>query len=375
MRPVSAELLATIRGSHRVCSRVQVLTSFQTGVQPVGGVELSVISGDVTLDSSANVRGTVEVTVDGTDAFTRHASGLLTPYGNELFVERGVVHGTGTREFVSQGYYRIYTVEQSGEPDSPIRVGARDRMSGIVDARLLAPVQFLSGTSIATVFNTLVHEVYPTATILYDFDANANTLQRSQVADEDRYAFLLDLVKSRGKIMFWDYAGRLRVEDPPDPTQPVFDVNAGHDGVLVSLDRQLNRDGVYNAVVAIGQAPDGVTPVRAVARDMNPNSITFWDGPFGKVPRYYFSTFITNEAQAQSAASKILEKSLGLPYNVNFTLVPNPALEPLDPVRITHEDGYENHILEQIIIPLEATNPMTATTREQTDVIIEVSEE
>jgi hypothetical protein len=111
--------------------------------------------------------------------------------------------------------------------------------------------------------------------------------------------------------------------------------------------------------------------VRAVALDMNPNSPTFWNGPFGKVPRYFFSTFLTTEAQCASAASKILERSLGLPYNVNFTMVPNPALEPLDAIKITHEDGYENHVLERLQIPLNMSDPMLGTTRQLTDIVIE----
>lgn len=370
MRPVSAQFNRIVRGSHTQVSRARVLTTFQIGTNP-SGTDLGLISGDVTLDSSADVRGTIDITVDGTDAFSFHANGLLTPYGNEIFVERGIIYGSGTREMVSQGYYRIYEVEQLGEPDSPIRISARDRMSGIIDARMLTPLQFMAGTSVQSLFQTLVFEVYPTATILFDYDAASDNINRDQIVDEDRYAFLLDLVRARGKVMFWDYLGRLRIETPPNPGSTVFDVNAGQDGVLVSMNRRLDREGVYNAVVAIGQAPDASTPVRAVARDMNPNSVTFWNGRFGKVPRYFFSTFIETPDQAASAATKILSKSLGLPYNVNFVMVPNPALEPLDSIRVTHEDGFENHVIESITIPLDTASPMTGQTREQTDIIIE----
>lgn len=378
MRPVSPQFLTTIRGSHTIAMRCRVVVNTQTGTAPTGIADLDVIDGDVTLDASSNVRGTLDLTVSGLDAngrdiFTRQSSGPLTPYGNEIFVERGITYATGTREYVSQGYYRIYKVEQDDRPGAPIRIAARDRMSGIIDARLVAPIQFMSGTSIATIFNTLVLEVYPTAVITYDFNPNTTTITRDQIADEDRYGFLRDLVKSRGKTMFWDYAGRLVIMDPPDTSNIVFDVNAGAGGVLVSVGRQLDREGVYNAVVAIGQAPDGTTPVRAVARDMNPNSITFWNGPFGKVPRYYFSTFVTTDAQAGTAAQKILEQSLGLPYNVNFAMVPNPALEPLDPIQITHPSGYEYHVIDRITIPLRHDRAMTASTREQTDVVIEVT--
>lgn len=345
----------------------RLLTTFQTGVNPTG-TDLVILDGSVTLDSSADIRGTLDLLVDGTNAFTDQPSGALTPYGNEVWVARGIRFGDHI-ELVSQGYYRIYQVEQDGEPDSPIRLTCRDRMSAIIDARMVEPIQFTAGTTFGTVFATLVGEVYPTATISYDFDPSSSTLQRDQIADQDRYGFLLDLARSRGKVMYWNYAGALRVQDPPDPGSTVFDVNVGAGGVLISLNRTLDRDGVYNAVIATGQAPDNVTPVRGVAFDNNPNSPTYWFGRFGKVPRYYFSTFMYTGAQALNAAQSILSRSIGLPHNVNFTMVPNPALEPLDPIRIITEDGYKNHVIEQLVIPLTAQGTMTGQTREQLDLI------
>lgn len=370
MRGVSPEFNEAVRGSHTMVVRARLVEPLQFGSDPEG-VELQVIDGDVTLDSSADIRGTLDITIDGTDMFSFRASGQLTPYGNEIFVQRGVMYASGSREWVSLGYYRIYQVEQDGEPDSPIRISGRDRMSAIIDARMVDIIQFDVGTSVFDIFETLLFEVYPDATPDFDYDASLDTIIRPQVADEDRYQFLLDLARSRGKVMFWDQTGNFVIQTAPDPSDVVSQVNAGENGVLLSMNRQLNRDGVYNAVIATGQAPDGLDPVRAVARDMNPDSPTFWNGKFGKVPRYYFSTFITTVEQASSAAEKILVRSLGLPYNVNFQMVPNPALEPLDPIEIVHEDGYENHVIERITIPLSVQAPMTAQTREQTIIVIE----
>jgi len=372
VRPVSDSFLSTIRGSHRIAVTVRVLTTYQTGVNPTG-TDLRVIRGDVTLDANADVRGTVSVTVDSDSDFTRNAGGLLTPYGHELHVARGVVYGSGTREMVSQGFYRIYAVEQSDRPGSPIVLEGRDRMSGIIDGRLEAPRQFTVGTSVLAIFTELVQEIYPLAAIDFDYDASTDVLSTNHVADESRYIFLRDLMKARGKIMYWDYRGRLQVRTAPNPTETVFDVNAGSHGVLVTLNRRLDREGVYNSVVARGEAPtDETEPVRAVARDMNPSSPTYFLGPFGQVPRFYQSPFITSVSGAQTAAEKILLKSIGLPYNIDFTMVPNPALEPLDPIKVSFNNTYENHVIQQLVIPLEVQDAMRGSTREQTDVIIDV---
>lgn len=379
MRPVSDEFLRTVRGSHVMFARAKVIETFQTGTQPTG-TEITILDGDAKFDAGADVRGSVRLRTDGLGAgglgaFTRDPTGLLTPYGNELFVERGVKYGNGVTETVSLGYFKIYSVDQDEAPRGPLDLVGLDRMAGIRDARLVAPVAFSAGTSVEVIFETLVGEVYPTATIEFDFNAAGTFIQTNQVADEERYEFLRDLARSRGKIMFWDYRGVLRVEDAPDPTEPVFTVNHGRDGVLVELSRSLDREGVYNAVVALGEQPSNdVPPVRAVARDVSLTSPTYWDGKFGKVPRFYSSPFITTTAQAQSAAEKILQRAIGLPYSVDLRAVPNPALEPLDPVAITSSDAEQVtvHVLETLTIPLTVDAPLVATTRELTDVEIGV---
>lgn len=367
MRPVSAAFLEAIRGSHKTFSRVKVLTAYQEGVSPTG-VEIRVVDGDVRADAKADVRSSCDMTTLGARRWPDSTTGLLTPYGNEIFVERGVDYGNGTVEVVSLGYFRINSVEQEDAPNGPIRLAASDRMIGIIDGRLPFPVVFNVGTSVETIFNTLVHEIYPSATILFDFDAAASTIDTQHIAEEDRYRFLYDLAKSRGKIMYWDYKGQLRVESAPTPNAPVYEVNSGANGVLVELQRELSRDGVYNAVVANGETTDDtIPPVVAIVYDNNVSSPTYWLGRFGKVPRFYFSSFLTTSDAALSAARSILEQAVGLPYNIDFTAVPNPALEVFDPIKITSPDGSVIHVIDTLSTPLSSDSAQTGTTRTRID--------
>ncbi len=62
---------------------------------------------------------------------------------------------------------------------------------------------------------------------------------------------------------------------------------------------------------------------------------------------------------------------------MNFSAVPNPALEPYDVVTVeypTHARSIdrftESHIIDQITIPLNAVNPITSSTREQSLILI-----
>jgi hypothetical protein len=373
MRPVSVEFLRTLRGSHQMVAEARIVAPGLTGVNPAG-TEIPILSGDVHIDGTANIGSTLDLTTDGQGMWPTAASDLLAPYGNELFVRRGIAFGNGTTEWVSLGYFRIQAPEQADAPNGPIRISAQDRMAGIVEARLIAPIQYQPGTTLGTIFTALVGEVYPWATIEWDDATDASTLGRALTAEEDRYKFLNDLVTAAGKVWYWNHRGVLRIETPPAPVDPVWDVNAGGDGVLVNVSRQLSREGVYNAVVATGEAADTEAPARAVAVDDNPESPTYWSGSFGKVPRFYSSPFLTTDAQAASAAEAMLTRSLGLPYSVDFTAVPNPALEPYDPVRVTYLDGRrETHLIERLTVPLAAEGALTASTREQTLIVIGVS--
>lgn len=380
MRPVSEAFLRTVRGSHVMRSRARVVDAGTTGVNPVG-VEIPILGGDVRFESKvtggatvtgASVRASLDLATEGAGQWPGSATDSLAPFGNEIYAERGIAFGNGVIEWIGLGYYRIYTPEQEEVPDGPIRIAARDRMSGLEDARLTEPRQFTATTTLGTIVTTLVTEVYPGAVIEWDDATDTAQLGRALIAEEDRFEFLSDLITAAGKTWAWDHRGHLMIKSPPDASAPIYDVDAGVNGVLAAMSRDLSREGVYNGVVAFGEAADTEPPVRALVVDDNPESPTYWEGAFGKVPRFYSSPFITTLAQAESAARAILTQSLGVPYNVQFGTVPNPALEPLDVVRVIYPRRSrslnmraETHIVDTLTVPLGPAGLMTATTREQ----------
>lgn len=371
MRPVTAAFLRTVTQSHTMTARARVLETYQTGTAPAG-TEIPILGGQVVTNGTAAVRGSLDLTTDGTEMWPVYADALLAPYGNELYVERGIEYGNGITEWCSLGYFRIETPSQGDPPDGPIRIVGKDRMQGVIDSRLVSPIQFGSGQTYGQVMTQLIGDVYPAATIEWDDSTDSDILGRSMIVEDKRYEFLDDLVAALGKIWYWDHRGILVVKDVPSPTEPVWEVSAGEGGVLVSMSRELTRDGVYNAVVASGESTDTDEPVRAVAVDDNPTSATYYHGRFGPVPMFYSSPFLLTSAQCAAAAAAMLRQNLGLPYNVDLTAVPNPALEPYDPVSIRYTDraGAEVHVLESVTVPLLEQGALTATTREQALVLI-----
>ena len=371
MRAVSAKFLETLRGSHLAVFRATVCTTFQDGTSPTG-TEIEIIGGDVQSSATNMIRSTLSLTTS--ESWPRLAADLLAPYGNEVYVERGIAYGNGQREFVGLGYFRINTPEQDEVPDGEVTIAGTDRMSGIIDARFLSPRQFASTLTNGQLVTTLVTEVYPDATISWDDTAvRDDTINRTIIAEDDRAGTLKDLCTSLGKIGYWRYDGVFRVETPPDITGAAsWTIDAGANGVMVQMSRGLTREGVFNAVVATGEAGDTTAPARAVAYNLDPTSPTYYLGAFGPVPKFYSSPFITTNAQALTAATSLLRAQLGLPYQVSLASVANPAVEPYDVLTVRYPKASrsrtlrtETHVVDEATIPLVPTSPVVLKTREQ----------
>jgi hypothetical protein len=370
MRSVSERFLETLRGSHRIGSRVRVCSTYQTGTNPTG-VEISVVDGNVRSSATAAVRSTLDLLT--TELWPEYADDLITPYGNELYVEKFIAYGNGQREFVGLGYFRIDTPEQEDVPEGAIRITAPDRWQGIADAEFLAPRQFPANMSRGDLVSMLITEVYPSAVISWD-DAGVrdSNLGRPLIIEQDRAQCLSDLFTAAAKIGYFRYDGVFRIETPPDVTgEPSWTVDAGENGVLVKMSRGLTRTGVKNAFVATGEAADTTPPARGVAYDLDPNSPTYYYGRFGPVPGFFSSPLLTTNTMAAAAAKTQLQKSIGLPYQVSLGSIPNPALEPYDVLTVRYPRTSRNrslrtetHIVDEITIPLLG-DPVQMKTREQ----------
>lgn len=369
-----------IRGSHKIVTRIRVIsTSNYIGVSPPGR-DLKIVEGSVTLDGTADIRGHFDAEVAEKWPYTNTTDDLV-PYGTEVQVSRGIEYGNGGIERIPLGIYRLDSVEQDDAPFGTIRLVGQDRMAQVKDSELEIPRVFMAGTSVGSVVQTLVQEVYPNQVPQWD-SADSTTgssklLGITLVAEQDRFGFLDDLIKALGKIWYFDYRGQLVIKSPPTSKEPVYTINAGADGVLVSAHRNLSREGIYNAVIVTGEALNTVTPIRQVVYDLDPNSATRYGGPFGKIPTFYSSPAISDAVaavgnlQAVLAGTAVLEKIKGLPYNIDFQSVPAPFLEPYDPVTVvyaidleaTPKQRTEQHVLDKLTIGLGAEQAMGAATR------------
>jgi hypothetical protein len=156
------------------------------------------------------------------------------------------------------------------------------------------------------------------------------------------------------------------VEDSPRN----WAVDSGPNGVLISLGKRYSREAIYNAVVVTGESADQNNPWvhTATAKDIDPNSQTRWDGPFGQVPTFRHGQFFTDPSQVQAYANRELKKLLAPRAGVDFSAVPNPLLEAGDVITVSFTAGpeeslhTENHLLGSVGIGLGADASMTTET-------------
>lgn len=377
MRAVSAALQRTLRGSHTAVFRARVCAYLQTGTNPVG-TDIQILGGDVTSSASSELRSMLNLTTSA--SWPRSSGDLLAPYGNEIYVERGVAYGNGQKEWAGLGYFRIDEPTQENAPDGPLSITCPDRWQGIIDGTFPIPRQFPSTMTRRQLVDLLIGEVYPTLTATWDDNAVADAaLGRTLSVEEDRAGTLSDLATSLGKIIYFRYDGVPRVETPPSITGSAsWTVNAGSNGVLTRMSRGLSRKGVFNIAIAESESADASFPVRYVAADYGPDSPTRVDGRFGPVPGPRFrSSLLITTAQCKLAAEQLLTKQLGLPYSVRLGSIVHPGLEPYDVIDVAYPQKSrsrslvtERHVLDQVTIPLTHDGEQSLDTRVQPTVLI-----
>ena len=139
--------------------------------------------------------------------------------------------------------------------------------------------------------------------------------------------------------------------------------------MLVDRTVKQSRREMFNAVTVTWEGPSASGTVFVV--DSDPNSPTYWDGPWGKktAPTQRLDT-VTTEEQAIDAAYALLDQYKGKARQIDFKSVHNPLIEPFDVVTVSsYPQGgsraalSEEHVMDAVQYPLMG-GEMTAETRQ-----------
>lgn len=297
----------------------------------------------VTVDRTAAIRRHCALTltdIDGTLTPTG-ASDLLTPYGNEVRLYRGITYPNGNQELVRLG---VFGIEESDvddrQNDLVLTVTGMDRARSIqrttfTDTYSVAPAQNLSA-AIQALLNSLslgfslTYAVTPTSAVT----PGSPTVCK---AGDDPWKAATDLAKAAGYELWFDVSGVCTMQPVQDPiTSPVtWAYDEGPNNITIALKRKLTRATAANYVIRDGQSSGHAAPVRGVAADVNPASQTYIGGSYGTVVDYKASALYANQAQAQAAASADLLLNLGSVESLSISAIPKPDHDAGDVIEVT----------------------------------------
>lgn len=354
MRPVTAEFNAAVYQTHAPIVTVNVLT-------PTGAVPIDVLGGSVTLDATAESRGALDLLLPREYAPMSDAD-LLAPYGNEVQVFRGI-QGVGT---VSLGIYRI---EDMVDASDGVSITGVDRSVRCIEATFekSCGIRATYGTLVVDAIKNMVTEAYPT--VQFRFGTSAYEVPSDLVAEEgdDRWDYCRGLAEALGCLLYFDADGYAALRPiPMDLDIPAANVTEGAGGSLLDASREWDRQEAKNKWIVTGNTEKtlegaGVTPRGEAAQEVGP---TAYGGPFGKVPDYYSNDVIRTHAHATFVAATRRALYGGITQRAPFDSLPNPALEPLDIVRLTRAETHldDNVVIDSLTIPL-GSEAMSAVTR------------
>jgi hypothetical protein len=348
MYPVTARFLPRLAEDHRPLTEVKLfLTNGNV-------VDLEHIGGSVTVDRSQAIRRTCTVTVADSSLIPRTPAGQLATYGARLRISRGVEYGNpNDTELVPLGVFRLDSVD-GDVTEGPVTLQGKGLEAVVADDKFTAPYA-VSGTVVGAV-TALIQRSLPTADVI-SLIVDQPIGSRVFDVEADPWAGAQEVAAAAGAEVYANQDGVFVISTLPDllTTAPVWAVEATEGGVYISGNRAMTSDGVYNAVLARGEnTSENAPPVSYLAVDSDPTSPTYWSGPYGHRPMFYSSSTLTTTNACAQAANLKLAAARAPNASGDISALPNPALEPGDVIRVTHEDGSrELHQVASFSVPLD----------------------
>lgn len=370
MLTASTKFKEALSASHQPHVRVGVYQYDGTANGEFVGY-LGVVSGSLTLDYRRNIRrqaslqlGSIVSTADAeyvTGIDTRDFLEALTAQSAEITIEWGIKFPDLTTEYVTLARLRVE--ESNRSLSSPVLdvSAAYDLGTRVADFNLVTPYAPFNtgGTKLTYVeaIQDLVNVSYPSATppawtIASGVDTTSKPPDNTAFTG-DRWGAINALAQAINVTVGATATGEWLITPATTDRTQVWAVRTGDGGVLVSEQTAYGRREQYNAIPVRWEAPTGGGGLAYVV-DSDPDSPTYYDGPFGRKPRQEETlSTVTSSSQAIAAATTLLDQYKGFTRAVSLTTVHNPLLEPGDVIGLYLPDGSaERHIVDSISLPL-----------------------
>lgn len=360
--PVSAAFTAALLASHHAVTQVD---AYYNGA--LTQADIPFVDGTVTVDRGSGTRRSLSLTVADPGLLPWAATDTLAPYGQQLMVRCGIELGA-TVEWVPVG---TFTVDS---PTGDIDGLADLTLTGASSEVLLQQAPFTAAATTrgyshcVDAITGLIRSVLPAAVVanLTGDGRNPAVGTVTWDAGSDRWDAITQIASAMSADVGVDAQDRFVITDIPAPssaTSWVWDVTYG--GTLLTDQRSMTSDAVFNGVlVSGGNLSDNAPPVSYLATDTGTASPTRWGGPFGQRLKAVSNSLCTTVGACQALAQATLRDALAPNIAATIGVVPNPALDAGDVVRVVHSgDRRELCAIQSVTLPLAESGDCTLTMR------------
>jgi hypothetical protein len=251
---------------------------------------------------------------------------------------------------------------------STMEIVGVDRSIRVQKALWVDPYQIASGANLATAIDLVLSDRW--SDVETDFQSTSQTVPGTVLGLQragDPWGDSLKLAQAGGFDLFFDNEGVAVLTPIPDPSDqtPVEVYVEGDEAMVLGVNRRLSTDQTFNGVVVTGEGTNVRPPVRAVVFDEDPASPTYRYGNFGERPTFISSPIVTTTAEATQVASAELAKLKGAEENVDWSQIVDPSLDAGDVIQVSNTGTRLDRVmvLDKVVIPLRAEEPMQATAR------------
>lgn len=318
--PVSDTVKDAFLGSHEMQLMVQVIR----GTQDLGFIGVI----DANVSATYGTQGGREASL----VVARHVidDGLLDPNSDQVVIRTGIPGVADVPLFTGR------VDELSERSTGEVEVQLLSRGAELIRAQFEVPwAAGPAGTYTTAEMTKIIQSIDPTWGVDIT-DANNDTIPSGLVWEEDPGQALDQLAQGASLIWQPDRVGSFRIYVNPWTvgavlgSQSVVTLTDGQDGVLVTVEKNSSRIGVYNSVTVVTERVDNTPPIRVTARDGDPASPTYWGGLFGKQNLVVKNQTPTSDIASEDLARRILRQSLALQRSFSVSVPDMPLLDPGD---------------------------------------------
>lgn len=366
MYPSSAALKTAILTDHVVISKAEVWASDQK-LQ-----EINISEGTVQVDARSAVRRTCDITLitdrESTNLVPDNDFDLLTPFGNELRLYRGVQYSDGTEEYVPLGVFVIIEVAINDTNDGvKIQLKGEDRSIRVARAKFTEPYQMVAGT-LESSLTALLKNRYPDIeTAFPTTNVSITNIVLGTEQDNDPWKDAVEIAELVGFDLYFDQNGVARMNQFPtlDGSVVVATFIEGSGTTVTSLNRTISTKSTFNGVIYTIEGTEVTTPIRVEVWDEDPASPTYRFGIFGEVPVFIETSLVATETEAVRAAISLLNIYVGSQEVINWESLVDPTLDAQDVVYVKSNGSKVDRlvIIDSIDIPLTPQGSMSANAR------------